>query len=359
MVGGEMARAKNHLELYQKSYPEDLLGELFDLRPRLLEYRFRASGSVEILRNLSVNGGLRVVVSDRPGLDSAKWELQPVVNLLWKIGPRTGLSAAAERTSQPVLNGLLLDEFYPRGLRSWKFSGQLTQLFLERNRLYLSGFYQKIGEFPVTYTYRSINSPLDWTDFLESWQSFQLTRAEQKGAEAGLSRPLSGGWFLEMNASLFDAREGFVGDTVHWAPTRFNSRWTANVVVGREWARRFVSGNSRSFGINLRGHGRGGFREKPIDEPASQEVGETIFFETLDNPLRLPNYYRADLRLYWKKNRANRTGTLALDVQNVTNRLNTAWHYYDPFLQKIEAKKGLGLVPILSYRLEFRQRERG
>ena len=42
-----------------------------------------------------------------------------------------------------------------------------------------------------------------------------------------------------------------------------------------------------------------------------------------------------------------------MDFQNVSIRKNVAYRYYDAYTGKVETKEQLGLVPNLSWRLEF------
>jgi hypothetical protein len=44
---------------------------------------------------------------------------------------------------------------------------------------------------------------------------------------------------------------------------------------------------------------------------------------------------------------------LSLDIQNVINRENEAYHYYDPWTRSRKQKQQLGMVPILSYTRKF------
>jgi hypothetical protein len=60
-----------------------------------------------------------------------------------------------------------------------------------------------------------------------------------------------------------------------------------------------------------------------------------------------------DLRVYLKRDRKGRTGMWALDLQNLTNRQNEAYVYYDQRKGEIVTKYQLGLIPNLSYRIEF------
>jgi outer membrane receptor protein involved in Fe transport len=67
-----------------------------------------------------------------------------------------------------------------------------------------------------------------------------------------------------------------------------------------------------------------------------------------------PDYFRADFRVYWRKNLGNRrNSTFALDIQNLTAQENVAYHFYDPYTNQIETKFQLTTIPNFSWRLEF------
>jgi hypothetical protein len=51
--------------------------------------------------------------------------------------------------------------------------------------------------------------------------------------------------------------------------------------------------------------------------------------------------------------RKGRTGLWALDLQNVTGARNAAFRYFDFRKHEVITKYQLGLIPNLSYRIEF------
>ena len=64
-------------------------------------------------------------------------------------------------------------------------------------------------------------------------------------------------------------------------------------------------------------------------------------------------YYRADVRIGYKLNRARLTHEIALDVQNVTNRQNVFAERYNVYTGRCATEYQLGLFPIPLYRLTF------
>ncbi|MEZ4901207.1 MAG: hypothetical protein R2822_05310 [Spirosomataceae bacterium] len=107
------------------------------------------------------------------------------------------------------------------------------------------------------------------------------------------------------------------------------------------------------LGFNLKTTYMGGFRTTPIDLAASRQQGGTVFLISQTNEQRLNTYFRTDVRLSWKRNRNNFTGTLSLDIQNVTNRENEYSRYYDVNAGQIRSVYQLPLIPVLNYRIEI------
>jgi hypothetical protein len=121
---------------------------------------------------------------------------------------------------------------------------------------------------------------------------------------------------------------------------RFSTGYNFFVCSGREQA---LKKSGRSWSIDARGTYRNGFLEKDWRTGSADLVYER----------RLPQYWRIDLRLSYKKNKPGQTSIWALDLQNVTGRKNEAYHYFDMVTGKEEIKYNLGLIPVLSYKLMF------
>jgi hypothetical protein len=135
-------------------------------------------------------------------------------------------------------------------------------------------------------------------------------------------------------------------------PTRFDGRHLLNFTAGREFSKN-KTGKVILKGLNIRLNRLGGFRATPVDEAASQAAGYTVFDESRAFSVKQKDYARLDLRFYLKWNKTGRNSTLSLDIQNATHRKNVAFDYYDTVQQRVVTKRQLGIIPILSYRVEF------
>ena len=97
----------------------------------------------------------------------------------------------------------------------------------------------------------------------------------------------------------------------------------------------------------------GGFRYTPIDIEASREQQQIEYITEQTFSHQNKDYFRTDLRLSMKINKKRTTSTLALDIQNVTNRKNIQGTYFDLESEKMVESYQLPLIPVLSYRIEF------
>ena len=161
---------------------------------------------------------------------------------------------------------------------------------------------------------------------------------------------LTNQYYYLIAASVYDSE--YRGSDDIWRDTRYNGQYQLAATGGKE-IQKFTKNKNRVIGINLRGIWQGGFRDTPIDATASKLAGRTVYFQDQAFSIKLPDYYRLDLRLSFKKHKPNYTRIWAIDIQNLTSRQNVAFQYYDVQQAKIITKNQLGIIPILSYRVEF------
>lgn len=167
------------------------------------------------------------------------------------------------------------------------------------------------------------------------------------GLEATIEKKFSDKFYWLLAGSWYSSKFG--RDQSQLYDARFNGRFTISGTGGKEWALR----KGKVFGINLRLLYLGGLRQQAINIVESQQLGDTRYINPNIFLTKLPDYFRPDLRVSWRKNKPGYTRTISLDIQNLTNQQNQAYWYYDTFLQKVEKKNQLGLIPVLVYRVDF------
>ena len=167
------------------------------------------------------------------------------------------------------------------------------------------------------------------------------------GLEVTYQKLLTGQYYFLVSGSLYNAI--YVGSDGVRRNSRFDGKHTFSFTGGKE----FKSGNESTWGVNTKILWIGGFRETPINSGASTAANTTVYNESEAFSIKMKDYFRPDLRIYWKKSKAKYSRTLALDIQNISATKNEAYSYYDSFQKQIVRKNQLGLIPVLSYRWEF------
>ncbi len=175
-------------------------------------------------------------------------------------------------------------------------------------------------------------------------------RSRNTGAEASFTHDLHRGRYLHFNATALLAT--YTGSDGREREGRWSRGFILNGIAGREFTKR-TEQRARVWGLNLRGVVAGGARSTPIDTGLSAVTGGTVFDAA--NPLsqQQGTYHRIDFRVYLRREHLRRSGQWSLDLQNILNTRNEAYRYYDHRQGRVVAQQQLGLIPNLSYRIDF------
>lgn len=225
-----------------------------------------------------------------------------------------------------------------QALAEWK-----TQL-PGKLKLTTSAFYHWITDAPVVRDAPYYSTLNQWDGYLWNDTLVNTGKGRNYGVEASLEKRFYNNLYFILSGSRYEAK--FYNGTTY-LNTRFNTKFTSSLLAGKEWNKK-----NRSFGVHARVLYLGGTRQPLVDQIISQQIGTTIYYEQ-GGYLRLPDYFRTDLRVSWRKNKPGYTRTLSIDIQNVTNQQNTAYTYFDTFLQRENTKHQLGIIPVLAYRVDF------
>jgi len=168
------------------------------------------------------------------------------------------------------------------------------------------------------------------------------------GIEVGVDHHFANNFFYRANASLYNSTYTMAGGEE--LDTRWNGQTIFNLLGGKEF-KKVKEDRVRTWGISGRLNVAGGMRTMPL--PTYTDINGNILFAGEHALGQLPTYYRIDLRVYLKKDRNGRTGMWSVDLQNVTNAQNAQYYYYDYRKGEVVTKYQLGIIPNLSYRVEF------
>ncbi len=169
------------------------------------------------------------------------------------------------------------------------------------------------------------------------------------GIDITVERPFANNYYFLVTGSLYRSTyTNYKGDTYNG---HFNRTYQCNVVAGKEFY--LDKRKHELLGLNGKVLYSGGQRESPIDAAQSIAAGRTIYTNGLFYTLQDPYYFRIDAGCYLKLNNRKATHILELNLQNATNRRNYSYTYFDTRSNTIKYVRETGLIPAISYRIEF------
>lgn len=308
-----------------------------------------------------------VPISFRAGLHamyfslSDAFVLEPRASLQWNLSEQQSLSFAYGLHSQLQLPGLYFSAVGTNGnlrypnqnlgfTRAHHFvlSHQLNWGVSTRLRTEL--YYQDLFNVPISTDPNSSFSALNLFEGFVTENLVNEGTGRNYGLEMTLEKSLTDDYYFLLSSSLYESKYA-AADGVE-RNTRFNGNYAFSFTGGKEflWSK---ADKQRVLGINLRSVYLGGLRVTPINEAASRAQQQTVFIDEQAFSQQLSDYFKVDFRLSLRTNKEGRTSVWSLDLQNALNTQNVAFQFYDNVEGEVITKYQLGLIPILTYRLEF------
>jgi len=288
--------------------------------------------------------------------------VEPRMGLKWKINCRNTLSFGAGLHSrveaisiylaeQTLEDGTVIIPNKDLGLTkaahfvlgySWNFAPD----FMLKAEVY----YQYLYDVPVVPGDTThVKSTLNFSSGFTNENLVNEGTGRNYGVEMTLEKFFSHNWYLLTTASIFESKytmpDGIERNTF------FNSKYIFNVVGGKEF--KVGSEKQNIIGANLRTIWRGGYRTVPIDLEASQQQHAEVRLYDQAFEAKVPDYFRVDAGVSYRKNKPEWSWVLSLDIQNLTGRQNIWDEEFNPEMNAMERTYMVGLVPVLNYRIEF------
>jgi hypothetical protein len=169
------------------------------------------------------------------------------------------------------------------------------------------------------------------------------------GAELTLEKYFTKGSYFLITASLFDSK--YKGSDGIERNTAFNTKYAFNILAGKDFK---VGKRKNTFSANIKIGSVGGKYISPVNVAASQKDNTTVYDETI-NPfsLRQSPYFRADMKLGYRKNSKRSTLEFGIDLQNFTMHENIFVETYNRRTNSIARQYQQGFLPVPYFRLTF------
>ena len=221
--------------------------------------------------------------------------------------------------------------------------------FYRDYRIKIEAYYQYLFSIPVGTGDNNYFSVLNLNDGFVNFPLQSTGVGYNYGIELTVEKFFSNNFYFMYTLSLFNSMYRATDDV--WRPSTYDNRFVTNILGGKE----FVVGKRKlnRIGLNAKILWRGGTRDTPIDLVKSDASGQTVYINSQTNSIKDPNYFRVDFGVNYRRNKKKYSWILSCDIQNLTNRQNVAYIQYDHDSHKIDYSYNLGIIPVLSYKVQF------
>lgn len=219
-------------------------------------------------------------------------------------------------------------------------------------RFKTEAYYQYLYNIPVEKRLNSEFSLINAFEIFSLLGTGQLVSegtGQNYGIDMSIEKPFANNYYVMATGSLFKSTyKNYAGEEYS---TTFDRGYQLNILGGKEFK---VSRDGRKIlGLNGKLLFSGGMRESPIDLAASRKANEVVLVPKQYYTKQVPAYFRSDIGIYYKINRQRATHSIQLEIQNVTNRENYYYSYYDEDAGDIKRVNQLGIFPNIAYRIDF------
>ncbi|MEZ4695447.1 MAG: TonB-dependent receptor [Rhodothermales bacterium] len=214
------------------------------------------------------------------------------------------------------------------------------------SRARIETYYQYLFDVPTleTGSYSVLNFS---QDFEFDGRLVNLGAGRNYGIDVTVERFLRDGYYFLVTGSVF--RSMYRGGDGIWRRTRYDQRFTANALAGREFVLR---DGGAVLGINARIGSTGGSLRRPIDWNESLAQRTVVFDDRLPFVERNPIQTIVDVTVTYRINRRRTSSVWALQVKNALAQ-GLPYFEYDFVAERLVQEKDVIVLPILSWKIEF------
>jgi hypothetical protein len=224
-------------------------------------------------------------------------------------------------------------------------------------------YYQYIYNIPVTVAPSSFSMINVGSGFSRLFMDSLVNNGTgyNYGLELTIQKYFDKSFFFLFSGTVYDSK--YRGSDNILRNTSYNGTYVVNFLGGKE----FKVGERSIIGIGGKVTAAGGKRYGIVDIEATNASKEIIFQDQGFNDSIFNDYFRADLKISWRKNADRVTHEFGLDLVNIFGTKNLLTLAYRPPLSQqdfIDQQNGtflpysqktqLGFFPIFYYKIDFR-----
>lgn len=177
------------------------------------------------------------------------------------------------------------------------------------------------------------------------------------GIELTVEQFLNKGLYYLGTVSLFQSK--YKGSDGIERNSAFNGNFILNALVGKSFqlhknsSNPKLTKNQRIIGVDLKVSYAGGRRYIPIDEEQSRIEHQPVYLMDKAFEEQFPNYFRTDLKVYYKINMKKIDAEFAIDIQNLFNTQNIYSQNFNTSTGELYYTYQLGIYIIPQFRINF------
>ncbi|QNA42833.1 TonB-dependent receptor [Lacibacter sediminis] len=282
--------------------------------------------------------------------------IDPRLSVQYRFSAKTNLTAAYGLHSKLLPLG---SYFYQSGssfpnkdlkmMRSHHYILAFDQMLGKKWRFHVEAYRQQLFQIPVVdnidRTYWILNE-------MEGYANEPLVskgKGTNTGVDLSLEKFFSKGLFMIASFSVFDSK--FIPLDGKSYNTRFNSRTSASWVGAKEWKLK----KNKVLQAGWKVLYNGGVPLSPLAAVQNGSSRQPVLDETKPYSEYTDAYFRTDGRISLRKDKKKISWQLALDIQNLfaQKNIDPLGRRYDPTTNQWTFKQQSGIVPVLSYQVDF------
>lgn len=220
----------------------------------------------------------------------------------------------------------------------------------EHMRLKTEAYYQHLYDIPV------IDDPNNTFSMLNVGADFYIPQHDSLvneglgrnyGLEMTLERFLFKGYYFMLNGTAY--RSEYQALDKKWRSTAFDLRYVMNAMAGYEhWFSKKIA-----LGFDAKLTYAGGKPYTPVMEALSRAKGEVVFDESEAYAERYRDYFRTDVKIYYRINYKRFYTEFAMDLQNLTNSKNIFQREYVPETGEYRTYYQMAFFPMFTFKCLF------
>lgn len=280
--------------------------------------------------------------------------LEPRTSLKWQATPKTsfavgyGLHSRMEKPDVYFVkdnNGNLSNKDL-NFTKSQHIMLSYIYKISEDMNLKIEPYFQSLFDVPVTETGNW--SILNRKDFYIAETLVSKGKGQNNGVDVTFSKYMTRGMYYMLTGSLF--RSIYQAADGNWYDTRYNRKFIANGLIGKEW----MLGRDM-FNVNIKTSVMGGQRYTPVDEAATlAHPDKEVQYNTAEMfSQQFSPMFVGDFSISYKMNRKNVAHTFSVKSVNATRQKEYIKHKYNLITHTIEPFYSTNSLFNVSYKIDF------